>query len=166
MVLGQADRPLLDRQLDRLDPQSAVGPEALLLALLAKRERPGIGRVGEEVVHGAIARARPADAALADRSAWQLLAVSDQLHHDLTSGTQLPPQTEHAVDRVADLLVGAEHDAVVLVAVKADRQRQAQFAALSFVAQPAIQPRADQVKLGLRHRALQTQQQPVVEVRR
>jgi hypothetical protein len=138
MVLGQADRPLLDGQLDRLDPHVAGVVEALLLALLAKRERPRIRGVGQEVVHGAIARARPADASLADCSARQLLALGDQLHHDLPGRAQLAPELIDAVDRVADLLVGAEHDPVVLVAVKTDRKRQAQLTALGLVAQPAI----------------------------
>ena len=49
-----------------------------------------------------------------------------------------------------DLFIGAEHDPVVLVTIKADRQRKAQLAALGLVAQPSIQPRADQLQLGLK----------------
>ncbi len=64
------------------------------------------------------------------------------------------------------LLVRAEHDPIVVVTVEPNRQRQAQLAALGLVAQPAIQPGTNQVQLGLRHRALQAEQQPVVEVGR
>ena len=106
-------------------------------------------------MHGAIARARPADPALPDRPARQLLALGDQLEHDLARRPQPPPQHEDALDRVPDLLVGAQHDPAVLVAVEPDRQREPQLAARGLVAQPAVQPRADQVQLGLRHRALQ-----------
>jgi hypothetical protein len=67
---------------------------------------------------------------------------------------------------VADLLIGAQDDAPVLVAIEPNRQGEAQLAALSLAAQPAVQPRADEVQLGLGHRALQPQQQPVVEIDR
>ena len=79
MVLGQADRPLLERQLDRLDLHPARGIKALLLAGPAERERPGIRRVGQQVMHRPIARPRPADTALPDGPARQLLAVGDEL---------------------------------------------------------------------------------------
>jgi hypothetical protein len=67
---------------------------------------------------------------------------------------------------VADLLVRARRDAPVLVAIEPHRKARAQLAALSLVAQPATEPGADEVKLGLGHRALQPEQQPVVEVGR
>ena len=166
MVLGQADRPLLQRHLDVVDAHAPVGVDALLAALATEHERAGIRRVGQEVVHRAIARARPADPPLPDGPARQLLALGDQLHHDLARRPQPPPQHEDALDRVPHLLVRAQHDPVVVVAIQPDRQREAQLAARGLVAQPAVQPRADQVQLGLGHRALQAEQQPVVEVRR
>ena len=83
MVLGQADGPLLDRQLDHLDPETTLSIKALLLARLAEHERSRIGGVDEEVVHRPIARARPPDPALPDRSPRQFLTLVDQLHHDL-----------------------------------------------------------------------------------
>ena len=123
MVLGQADGPLLDRQLDRSRPDLAVLVQALALAGAAEHERAGIGRVGQEVVHGAIAGARPAHAPLADRPPRQLLALADQLADDLARRPEPAPEREHARDRVTDLLVGRQHDPAVLVAVEPDRQR-------------------------------------------
>jgi hypothetical protein len=67
---------------------------------------------------------------------------------------------------VPHLLIRAQHDPTIVVAIEPHWQRQTQLAALSLVAQPAIEPRADQVQFGLRHRALQAEQQPVVELRR
>src|SRR5581483_12196820 len=55
MMFGQADGPLLGRQLDRLHDDAPVGPEALLLPLASEDERPRVGRIREEVVHGAVA---------------------------------------------------------------------------------------------------------------
>ena len=127
---------------------------------------PAYDGVGQKVVHGAIARARPAHPPRADGPARQLLIVGDQLAHDLPRGAQPPPQREHAVDRVAHLLVGRQHDAAVLVAVQADWEVLLKLAALGLVAKPAVEARADQVQFGLAHRAFEPEQQPVVEIRR
>ena len=166
MVLGQADGPLLDRHLDR--PDRAPRPcssRRFSLAGAAEHERARIRRVGQEVVHRAIARARPAHAPLPDRPARQLLALGDQLDDDLARRPEPPPQHEDALDRVADLLVGGTARSG---RPRRDRARPAGAARSSprcgLVAQPAVQPRADQVQLGLGHRALQPEQQPVVEV--
>ena len=166
MVIGQADGPLLDRDVDAADAHLSVLVEPLDDALAAEHERAGIRRVGQDVVHRPIARARPPDPALPDRAARQLLPLGDQLQRDLPRGAERSPQAEHPVDRVTDLLVRAQHYPVVVVAVQPDRQRQAQLAARGLVAQPADQSRADEVQLRLAHRALEPEQQPVVEVRR
>src|SRR5262249_43981062 len=77
MVLGQADGPLLDRQLDHLDADPTLAIEALLLARLAEHERSRIGGVGEEVVDRPIARSRPPDPPLPNGPPRQLLPLSD-----------------------------------------------------------------------------------------
>ena len=58
------------------------------------------------------------------------------------------------------------HHLVVVVVVEADRQALPQLTAGGLVPQPGGQPGPDQVQLGLAHRALQTEHQPVVEVGR
>ena len=122
MVIGQADRPLLDRHLARADLDLAVLVEALLLAGAAEHERAGIGRVGQEVVHRPIVRGRPPHAPLADASARKLLALRDQLADDLARRAEPVPQLEDALDRVAHLLIGGQHDPPVLVAIEPDRR--------------------------------------------
>jgi len=67
---------------------------------------------------------------------------------------------------VPDLFVGGKRDLTCVVAVQADRQDQLQLASRRLVAQPALQPGADQVQLGFGHRALQPEQQSIVEIRR
>jgi len=130
MVVGNTDGPLFDRQLDRLRSHPPALVEALLGAGAPEDERAGIGGVGEKVVHRPIARPRPADASLPDRPPRQLLAFGDQLQHHLARRAESPPQAEHPLDRVAHLLVGRGDDAVVVCAVKADRQREPKLAAL------------------------------------
>src|SRR5436190_794353 len=166
MVLGDADRPLLERQLDRPAPDAPASVEVLLLAGPAEHESARIGRVGEQVVDRAIARARPAHAPLADRAARQELALGDQLTHELARRAEPPPELKDAFDRVPDLLVGRQHDPPVVGALEPDRQVLAELAALGLVAQPAVEAGADQVQLGLRHRPLEPEQEPVVEVLR
>ena len=83
MVLGQADRPLLDRQLNGPPAHPSVLIDRLLLAGAAEHERARIGRVGEQVVHRRIGRRRPPHAPRADRPSRQPLAFGDQLGHDL-----------------------------------------------------------------------------------
>jgi hypothetical protein len=59
MVIGQADRPLLDRDLKRPNVQRPVGVDVLLLAGAAEHERAGMDRVGQQLVDRAIARTDP-----------------------------------------------------------------------------------------------------------
>jgi hypothetical protein len=67
---------------------------------------------------------------------------------------------------VAHLLVGRQRDRPALLAVKADRQVQLKLAALGLVAQPTVEPLADQVQLRLGEQPLEPQQRPVVVIAR
>ena len=149
MVIGDADRPLLERHLHRAATHPPVISEVLLGAGAAEHERARIRRVGQQVVHRPIARPDPPHPPLADRAPRQPLPLGDQLGDDLASGPQPPPQAEHPLDRVTNLLISGQRDRPVLVTVKADRQVLLELAALGLVAQPAVQPRADQVQLRL-----------------
>jgi hypothetical protein len=78
------------------DAHLPVGVDAFLLARAAVCERAGIDRVGQQLVHRAIARAGPPHAPPGGRSPRQQLPVGDQLTHDLTRRACAPPQLEHA----------------------------------------------------------------------
>jgi hypothetical protein len=60
--------------------------------------------------------------------------------------------------------VGIEDDATGGVVDQPDRQRGLQLAAARLGQDAALQPGADEVQLGLAHRAFEAEQQPVVEV--
>jgi hypothetical protein len=62
-----------------------------------------------------------------------------------------------------DLGIGIEDDGLVLCIDQTDRQRHFQGRATGFVENPAFQACLQDMKLGLRHRALQTQQETVVK---
>src|SRR6266536_2993623 len=86
---------------------------------------------------------------------------------DLLAGrAEPPPERKDVRDRRPHLLVGAEDDPAYVVPVEPDRQAERELAPLGLVAQTTVQAGADQVQLGLRHRALESEQQPVVEVAR
>ena len=60
MVVGDQHRPLLARQQPVPgDARVPAGVDALLGAGAAEHERPGIGRVGQEVVHRRVGRPAP-----------------------------------------------------------------------------------------------------------
>ena len=144
----------------------AGGVEAFLGAGAAEHERPGIGRVGQEVVHRRIGRRRPLHPSGAGRPARQQQPVAAQRQQHLPASAQFGEAAEHRRDRLHHRLVGSDHHRAVLVVVEPDRQRLPQLPSRGLVPQPGGQPGADQVQLGLAHRALQAEHQPVVEIGR
>src|SRR6185312_15110762 len=75
MVIGQADRPLVHRHLERPDAELSVGVDVLLATGASERERAGIDRVGQQLVDRPIARADPPHTPLPDRTTWEPLTV-------------------------------------------------------------------------------------------
>ena len=166
MVLGQADRPLFERQLDRLDPHPPVGVEVLLLAGAAEHERARIGGVGEEVVHRPIAGAAPSGRA-ARRPSGAAVAAPRRAAPPPPGA----PTPAAATARTPARSRGAPARPGTARSARPRRGRARPAApAAARRARPccaARRPtRADQVQLGLRHRALEPEQQPVVEIAR
>jgi hypothetical protein len=116
-------------------------------------------------VHGAIARARPPDPALPHRPARQLLTLSHELDHDLARGPKPPPERENALDRVPTCSSGHS-----TIRPSSSRSRPTGSASRTSPRAALLRSppsnRADQVRLGLVHRALEAQQEAVVEVTR
>ena len=75
-------------------------------------------------------------------------------------------RVEQVTQRVLHAGVGIEHDPSRRVIDQADREWCLQLAAASFGQDPALQAGADEVQLGFGHRALEPEQQPVVELAR
>ena len=71
-----------------------------------------------------------------------------------------------SLDRVLDLPIRIKHQAGVGVVGEPDRQPHLELTTPSLVENAALQAGLQDVQLGLAHRALQAEQQPVVEVRR
>ena len=99
------------------------------------------------------------------RPARQQQPVTAQRQQHLPAGARFSETAEHRGDRLHHRLIRSDHRAG-LVVVETDRQELPQLTAGGLVPQPGGQPGPDQMQLGLAHRALQTEHQPVVEIRR
>lgn len=143
---------------------SGVGVDTLFGAGATEDEGPAIGRVGQQVMHRRITRLDPGDATGAVTAAGHQQVVLTQTDQHLAGRAELIEAAKDGGDHLPYRLVGGDDDLVVLVVVQSDRQALTQFASGGFVLESGGQPRADQVQLGLGHRALEPQDQPVVEV--
>ena len=141
----------------------AVLVDVSLPAGLPERVRAGIDRALEHAVDLMVGRRHPPQLALpAAQRELHALAAHPQPH--LAHRAEFGEPVEDRLDRAPDGLVGVEQDLSLLLAPdEPDRQRLAQLPTPSLVADPALQPGAQHVQLRLGHRALQPQQQAVVE---
>ena len=168
MVVTDQHRPLWHGQGAGADDQPAAGIEVLFGAGLPEHERSGVGGVAQGLLNGLVAGFQPADlpAGHARGTTGQQHPVIQQRQHHLPGRPEFGEAPEDAADRLADRLVCRHDHLAVLVIVQPDRQRDLQLALGGLVLQAQGEPGADQVQLGLRHRPLQPQDEPVVEVAR
>jgi hypothetical protein len=123
MMIGNQDLPLLAgyQPIPRMHGP-AFGVDPLLGARATEHERPGIGRVGQEVVHRGVGGLGPDDplgTVAPTREQHTVFTQSDQY---LPSGAEFVETAEHRGDRLAHRLVGAQHHLVILVVVQPDRK--------------------------------------------
>ena len=164
VVLPDQDLPVCLREATDALARLAVLVDVAFTARLAEGVGAGVDGVGEHAVHLVVARRDPTK--LTERRGLQgeLHRCAAQPQPYLTRRAELGEALEDHGDRAADRLVGMQqHLAVPLAPDQPDRQPAAQLAALGLVADPAVQARPEHVQLGLAHRALQAEQQPVVE---
>ena len=164
VVLPDQHAPFCLRQATHPLARVPVLVDVALAAGLPERVRTGVDRALEHAVDLVVGRDRPLDLAMREAAHRepQLLAAHPQPH--LADRSKLGEPLEDHVDRAADRFIGLEQDLAVLLAPhQPDRKRLAQLAARGLVADPTLQPGAEHVQLRLAHRALQPQQEPVVE---
>ena len=91
-------------------------------------------------------------------------ALAAEPEPDATRGVELGEAVEDGADRAGDGGIGVEADlAVALAPDQADRQTPPQLAAGRLIANATVEPGAQDVQLGLGHRALEPQHQTIVE---
>ena len=93
-------------------------------------------------------------------------AVIDQVAQHAVDAAEAREDVEDEPDGVADPLVGVQRHLARRAPEIAARQVEPELASFGLVPTPLLEPGTHDVKLGLAHRALQAQQQPIVEVRR
>lgn len=91
-------------------------------------------------------------------------ALAPESPHHRTGRARLPEGLEHQPHRLLDLLIGIQHDRSVGAVDEPDRKRHFQLAPSRLVTDATLQTRFENMQLRLAHRALQAQEQPVVEV--
>jgi hypothetical protein len=92
--------------------------------------------------------------------------LNPQTTHYCAGRAEIAEDLEHHRNAVADLAVGVQHDPAGTVIDQTDGQGHLQLTAARLVQDAALQAGLKDVQFGLAHRALQAQQQPVVEARR
>ena len=99
-------------------------------------------------------------------AARKLQALAAQRFDDRDGRAQPPEGFKQQPDALLHLLVWIENHLRVVIVEKANGQRQRQLPAPDLVQQSALHARLKHVQLGFPHRALQSQQQAIVELRR
>ena len=162
VVLADAHLPLLARRAALALADDAV-LDAPFGALAPVDVGAGIDRVGEDLVDRLVLRRLPAHVAVAGRLARQPAALLLQAEHHLAGALELLEVREHGRDRVDHRLIRADPHSTLRV--RPHPRPAAPSAALALgrlVQAAAAQPGAQNVQLGLGHRALQTEHQPVI----
>jgi hypothetical protein len=163
MVIGDQHGPFLARQQPHPNDHSPRSVDAFFGAGAAEHERPGIGRVGQEVVHRWIGRPRPGDPARSVAAPRQQQPVLAQGQQHLAGRAEFVEPAKHRGDRLDHRLIRRDDHPVVLVVVQPDRQALPQLSLGGLVLEPRGQPGADEMKFSFGHRALEAEDEAVVE---
>jgi hypothetical protein len=115
-------------------------------------ERTGIARVVQGAQHSPVGQLVPCQLTFAGSfadPAGEEQSVTVKGANDRARGPGSSEGAEQVTQRVLDGLVGIEHDLAGRVADQPDGERHRQFAAAGFGQDPALEPGADEVQLGL-----------------
>jgi hypothetical protein len=149
--------PLLEPNRRRACPKTSV------------HERTRIARVVQDLEDAAEQKRPPHQLAFA----WSGLDVTREEQilrlesaHCCRGCSSATEGLEQQPNGVLDLLIRIEDHSIQRIIRKADRQRHLQLTTPGFVQNAALQPRPQDVQLSFAHRALQPQQEAIVELTR
>ena len=94
----------------------------------------------------------------------KLKSLALEAPHGGIRGVSLTERCESQSDDILDLPIRVEHDTICGVVDESDGQREGELAAAGLVEEAAAQSRLDHVHLGLRDSALQSEEEPIIEV--
>ena len=170
MMIRDENGPLIHRKMTHSFLDGAVFIDVAFVAGLAVGVSASIHRIGKDVVECSVGRRDPADRARqagGRRLQREGQAFGAEPEPDAARRAEFGETLEDRADGAGDGFVGMEQNFAILFSPdEADGQSAAQFAASGFVADAAIQPGANDVQFGFAHRALEAEQQTIVEQRR
>src|SRR6266446_879600 len=167
MVIGDENRPLGDRQMTHPFLDGSVFIDVAFRSCLAVGISASIHRIGEDVMERSVGRRDPADrtvvtAGIVLQREGQPFGAEPKPYP--ASGTELGEAFKDSADRVGDGLIGMEqYFAILFSPNEAHRYSATKLAACRLVADAAVEPGANDMQFCFTHRALQAQQQAVVE---
>ena len=170
MMVRDENGPLIHGQMPHPFSDDAVFIDVAFAPGLAVGVSASIHRIGQDVVECGVSRSDPADRAR--HAGGRRLQRKGQ-----TFGTEPEPDParraefgealEDRADGAGDGLIRMKQDFAILFSPnEAHRQAAAQFPASGLVADAAVQTGTNDVQLRFAHRALQSEQQSIVEQRR
>jgi hypothetical protein len=165
MMALQHDRPFLAWRLDLPGVDDPVAVDPALIMEAAEDVRSGVGRIGQQLHRPPVGQAIPTDLAGPSSAICSSREgpVMEGADHAI-GGAGGRERAEHVGHRSTDLLVGINHDLASIVVDVAGRERTTKFSAASGGLPGLLQTARQDVQLGLGHRSLQAQEEPVVEV--
>jgi hypothetical protein len=165
MGIAQADRPLLDGDLDRRALCRSRPASGRVLSTPAIDISTGVDGIVQDLQDPRVARRDP-DHRMRRRSVQranrQRQAVPLQLAHHRLGALQRTEAVEHQPQPRLYLLIRVERNVAAALLNEARRQWQAQFAAGRLLSLPLMQPHADLVQFRLAHDARQAEEQAVM----
>jgi hypothetical protein len=151
----------------RLDHGASVTVDVGELLASSVEVRARIPGVVQDEQHEVVAQRLPVELACVRAArgvpAGDAQSFGGELLDDRVRGAGLLKAAEQVLDSRSHARVRVECHVAELVIGQADRQPDAQLAAGGLGEQPALQASADEVKLRLADRALQPEQQPVID---
>src|ERR1700757_3712162 len=166
-MLFQVNPPIWHRH--RMYPRAYFALRAELAAVLVTPEHihPSIGWILEQAQYATVAQPAPYNLSIPGPTISPFgkaqAALHEALHHRIgTAG--FAKQTKHQLHRGPHFLIRVLNNAPLLVVGITYRQRETQFSFLGFVELATQQARAQKMKLGMGHGALQSEQQAVVKI--
>src|ERR1700745_985138 len=163
------DQPLPMIAGEKSDPlaPNARGIERHLRSGLAIDVGSGIDGVGQNLVDSVIAGVDPADLGVRAHLQRKLVALVAQPQPNASRRAYLGTALEDGADGCDDgLIVVKQNLAFSFAPHKAYGKSAPQFTSCSLITNPAIEPGAQHMQLGLAHRSFEAEQQTVVEQRR
>jgi hypothetical protein len=155
VVAGNEDRPFGAGQMTHALLDRAIGVDVALAPGFSIRVGASINRIREDVVDGRIGWRDPADLRDPVRLEGKEQPFGAKPEPDLTGRAEFGEALEDGADGGGDGSVGMETNFAFLLAPdETDRQAATQGPAGCFIANAAIEPRAQDMEFGLAHGAL------------